>query len=46
VVAAGAMLGGYGGAMMLKRVDERLIRSFVVALGVCLTIGLFLHRSG
>jgi uncharacterized membrane protein YfcA len=45
-VAAGAMLGGYGGAMMLKRVDERLIRSFVVALGVCLTIGLFLHRSG
>jgi len=37
----GAVIGGYAGAHALKRVDERLIRSFVVLLGVALTIGLF-----
>ena len=46
VVAAGAMLGGYGGALLLKRVDEKLIRGFVVALGVALTIALFLRGAG
>ena len=44
-VAAGAMLGGYLGALALKRVDERLIRGFVVLLGVALTIGLFLRQG-
>src|SRR5271170_7135504 len=34
IVAVGAMLGGYAGALLLKRVDERLIRGFVVVLGV------------
>jgi hypothetical protein len=29
--------------MLLKRVDERLIRAFVVLLGICLTIGLFIR---
>ena len=46
VVAAGAMLGGYGGALLLKRVDEKLIRGFVVVLGIALTIGLFLRGAG
>ena len=46
VVASGAMLGGYGGALLLKRVDERLIRGFVVVLGIALTIGLFLRGAG
>ena len=41
VICVGAMLGGYGGALALKRVDERLIRGFVVVLGICLTTGLF-----
>ena len=45
VVAAGAVAGGYGGAWLLKRVDERLIRAFVVVLGLCLTVGLFLRGS-
>jgi uncharacterized membrane protein YfcA len=44
VVALGAMIGGYGGALLLQRVDERLIRGFVVLLGVGLTIGLFLRQ--
>ncbi|MDB5483402.1 MAG: sulfite exporter TauE/SafE family protein [Caulobacteraceae bacterium] len=46
IVAVGAVLGGYVGAHLLKRVDERLIRGFVVVLGVCLTVGLFLRGTG
>jgi uncharacterized membrane protein YfcA len=41
VICVGAIAGGYLGAQALKRVDERLIRGFVVLLGVCLTAGLF-----
>jgi uncharacterized membrane protein YfcA len=43
VLAAGAVIGGYAGALILKRVDEKLIRGFVVVLGIALTIGLFLR---
>jgi uncharacterized membrane protein YfcA len=43
VLCAGSIVGGYGGALLLKRVDERLIRGFVVVLGLCLTVGLFLR---
>jgi uncharacterized membrane protein YfcA len=46
VVAAGAIIGGYGGALMLKRVDERLIRGVVVVLGLCLTVSLFVRGAG
>ncbi len=42
VLCVGSIIGGYGGALLLKRVDERLIRGFVVVLGLCLTVGLFL----
>ncbi|THD79895.1 MAG: sulfite exporter TauE/SafE family protein [Phenylobacterium sp.] len=45
VVCVGAIGGGYLGAMALKRVDERIIRGFVVLLGVALTIGLFLRQG-
>ncbi len=45
VVCFGAMLGGYVGALLLRRVDERLIRAFVVFLGICLTIGLFIRKA-
>jgi uncharacterized membrane protein YfcA len=44
VLCLGAMLGGYAGALLLRRVDERLIRAFVVFLGICLTIGLFIRE--
>ena len=46
VVCAGALLGGYAGAHVLKRVDERLIRGFVVLIGICLTVGLFVRGAG
>jgi uncharacterized membrane protein YfcA len=40
-IGVAAILGGWLGAQLLKRVDERLIRGFVIVLGVALTIGLF-----
>jgi uncharacterized membrane protein YfcA len=46
VLCVGAIGGGYLGAMALKKVDERIIRGFVVLLGVALTIGLFLRQRG
>ena len=45
VIAIGAIAGGYAGALALKRVDERVIRGFVVTLGVVLSVGLFLRQS-
>jgi uncharacterized protein len=44
VLSLGSIVGGYGGALLLKRVPERVIRAFVVLLGACLTIGLFLRQ--
>jgi uncharacterized protein len=41
VTAAGASVGGWAGALMLKSVNERLLKLGVVAIGVALTIGLF-----
>ncbi len=41
VLGVGAVGGGLLGAWMLKRVDARLLRIGVVALGVALTLGLF-----
>jgi uncharacterized protein len=43
VAGAGAMAGGIAGAHLLRRVSERVLRIFVVMIGVALTIGLFLH---
>ena len=45
LLGAGAVIGGYGGAQLLRRVDERLIRGIVVVLGLCLTVGLFVRRA-
>ena len=42
VLGAGAMVGGLAWAWALHRVNERLLRMAIVALGVALTIGLFL----
>ncbi len=43
VTALGASIGGWGGALMLRRVNEQALRFGVVAIGVLLTIGLFLR---
>ena len=41
VTAVGASFGGWAGALMLRRVNEKLLKLAVVALGLALTIGLF-----
>jgi len=46
VLCAGAVIGGYLGALLLRRANEKIIRAFVVFLGVCLTVGLFIRSGG
>lgn len=41
IMAAGSIIGGWIGAKLLQHVDERLVRGFVVVLGVALTIAMF-----
>ena len=41
VTAIGASFGGWAGALMLKSVNERLLKLGVIAIGIALTIGLF-----
>ncbi|HEX3430679.1 MAG TPA: sulfite exporter TauE/SafE family protein [Rhizomicrobium sp.] len=43
ICGAGAVAGGIIGARLLSRIDERLLRAFVILVGVALTIGLFLR---
>ena len=41
VTAVGAAIGGWAGALMLKTVNEKLLKLAVVAIGLALTVGLF-----
>ncbi|HWA68705.1 MAG TPA: sulfite exporter TauE/SafE family protein [Rhizomicrobium sp.] len=43
IAAVGAAVGGLIGAMLIRRVNEKLLRGAAVAIGVALTVGLFLH---
>src|SRR4051794_41543011 len=43
VVAAGAIAGGYVGAWLLLRVNDRLLRGLIVLICIALTIGLFIR---
>ncbi len=45
VVCCGALIGGYIGVRLLTRVNEKWIRLFIVVVGACLTIGLFLRDT-
>ncbi len=42
-LSIGAVIGGLIGAWMLKRVNEKVLRFGVVAVGAALTVGLFLR---
>lgn len=46
ILCGGAVIGGYCGALLLRRADEKLVRGFVVLLGICLTVGLFIRSAG
>jgi len=43
ILGTGSVIGGLCGAWALHRVDERILRIWVVSLGVALTLGLFLR---
>ena len=45
VVAAGAIVGGVAGGWLLRRVNEKLLRGFVVVIGLVLTVGLFVRAA-
>lgn len=45
ITAVGGSIGGWAGALMLKTVNEKLLKLAVVAIGVMLTIGLFLKAN-
>jgi len=42
IVCIAAIIGGGAGGLMLRHVNEKLLRIFVVLIGVALTVGLFL----
>ena len=43
IACAGALLGGIVGARLIHRVNEKLLRLFVILIGLALTIGLFVR---
>jgi uncharacterized membrane protein YfcA len=43
IAAAGAIIGGIAGGLMLQKVNERALRLMIVLIGLALTIGLFLR---
>jgi uncharacterized protein len=45
LTSAGAVIGGVLGAKMLHHIDEKILRIFVVIIGVALTIGLFYRAA-
>jgi len=46
VMAVSSIAGGYVGALGAKRIDQRLIKDFVVVLGVTLTVYFFVRGPG
>jgi uncharacterized protein len=45
VYSAGAILGGILGGLMIRRVNERVLRVIVVLIGLTLTVSLFVRGS-
>jgi uncharacterized membrane protein YfcA len=46
VMAVSSIVGGSVGALGAKRIDQRLIKGFVVVLGVALTVYFFVRGAG
>jgi uncharacterized membrane protein YfcA len=44
ILAAGAVLGGYGSAAISRKLDRATAELVVVGIGVAMTVALFLHR--
>lgn len=46
VMIIGAIIGGFGGASIGRRLDQRIIRGFVIVVGTGMTIYFFLRSLG
>jgi uncharacterized membrane protein YfcA len=44
LMALGAILGGYFGARLAKRIDQRWLRAFIVTVGLVVSVWLFFRR--
>jgi hypothetical protein len=44
VMLVGAVLGGYGGAHYAQKLNPQIVRRFVIAVGVCMTVYFFLRH--
>ena len=45
VMIAGGIVGGYGGAYFARQLDPRLVRTFVIVVGVSMTAYFFLRQG-
>lgn len=45
VLLAGAIIGGYAGASLARRLDPKLVRRFVIVVGVVMTIYFFVRQA-
>jgi hypothetical protein len=44
VMLVGAVLGGYGGAYFAQKLDPQIVRRFVIAVGISMSLYFFLRR--
>ena len=45
VMVVGAIIGGYGGAWLARKIDQKWIRLFVIVVGFSLTLYFFVHGA-
>jgi uncharacterized protein len=45
VMIAGAIIGGYGAAYFARKIDPRIVRVFVILVGLSMTIYFFIYRK-
>jgi len=43
VMLVGAVAGGYGGAYFAQKIDPQVVRRFVIAVGICMTVYFFVR---
>jgi uncharacterized membrane protein YfcA len=44
LMLGGATIGGYAGASTARKLDQRLVRRFVIAVGCAMTVYFFAHH--